>query len=201
MTTTSFLPKLDYASEATDLFRYACELILSDKTPEADEVIRSIDSDRLARHYDAVCAEWTPRHEKAISPLPSSTEERTRERMPPRSVEYQVYERDHWHCRWCNTRTLDKRANKRMNLVFPRMYGNGPKNIEFHGLIMCTQASLDHVVPHSLGGTNEIDNLVTACWPCQFARGNDDFTRLGLSDPRDRPPVADPWDGCSWFRA
>jgi 5-methylcytosine-specific restriction endonuclease McrA len=31
--------------------------------------------------------------------------------------------------------------------------------------------SLDHVIPHALGGGNEASNLVTACKPCNSARG------------------------------
>lgn len=30
----------------------------------------------------------------------------------------------------------------------------------------------DHVLPRSLGGTNELSNLRPACAPCNFARGN-----------------------------
>lgn len=120
--------------------------------------------------------------------------------MPSRAVEYEIYARDNWHCRWCGTPTIDKQANKLMHLIFPVMYGIGARNVDFHGLVMSSQASLDHVIPHSLGGTNDHGNLVTACWPCQFARGNDDFERIGLNDLREREPIPSDWDGCTWFK-
>ena len=54
---------------------------------------------------------------------------------------------------------------------------------------------MDHVVPHSAGGTNDPENLVTACWSCQFRRGAWSLEEVGLFDPRDRPLKVDDWDG------
>lgn len=31
--------------------------------------------------------------------------------------------------------------------------------------------TIDHLIPHSLGGADVVDNLVAACWPCNQARG------------------------------
>jgi hypothetical protein len=38
-------------------------------------------------------------------------------------------------------------------------------------------------------------NLVTACQACQYGRGRHALEEFGLSDPRERPPVVDDWDG------
>lgn len=38
-----------------------------------------------------------------------------------------------------------------------------------------TQLTLDHVTPHSKGGSNEHTNLVTCCHRCNSARGNRDI--------------------------
>lgn len=51
------------------------------------------------------------------------------------------------------------------------------------------------MLPHSVGGTNELENIVTACWPCNFGRGGDTIEELGLIDPRSRTPVLDGWNG------
>ncbi|WP_425342692.1 HNH endonuclease [Piscinibacter koreensis] len=56
-------------------------------------------------------------------------------------------------------------------------------------------ASLDHVVPHSRGGTHELSNLVTACYCCQFGRGEWTLAESELADPRHREPIVDGWDG------
>ena len=198
--TNSFLPAHPYAKRAAGEFREACELILAGHTVDADQLIRKLDSEDLIQHYNNVAGEWTSRDAAATTPIPEPVKTRPAKRMPGTPVQREIYQRDSWHCRWCETPVISKQAIKRMNLVFPVMFGRGPKNADYHGLILSSQASIDHVTPHSLGGTNETSNLVTACWPCQFARGNDDYARLGLNDPRTRKPLATDWDGCSEFR-
>lgn len=55
-----------------------------------------------------------------------------------------------------------------------------------------SEMTLDHVLPRSLGGGNEIDNLVLACYPCNQAKAADPSwspakTRLnGLRTSADR---------------
>ncbi len=58
-------------------------------------------------------------------------------------------------------------------------------------------SSLDHVVPHGRGGKNEDSNFVTACYCCQFGRGEWTLEEAELEDPRLREPVRDGWDGLS----
>jgi hypothetical protein len=62
-------------------------------------------------------------------------------------------------------------------------------------------AGLDHVLPHSKGGENIAENLVTACWPCQLGRGNDSIERIGLFHPAEHQlqRALPGWDGCDWF--
>ena len=41
--------------------------------------------------------------------------------------------------------------------------------------------TLDHIIPHSLGGGNEVSNLITCCHKCNSSRGNRpvaDFVRV-----------------------
>ena len=53
----------------------------------------------------------------------------------------------------------------------------------------------DHVVPLAAGGANQITNLVTACWPCNFAKWSYKLDELGLDDPFRYEAVHDDWDG------
>jgi hypothetical protein len=43
------------------------------------------------------------------------------------------------------------------------------------------QLTLDHVKPHSKGGTNHETNLVTACHTCNSARGNRSLAKFAAS--------------------
>ena len=71
----------------------------------------------------------------------------------------------------------------------------GTRNADKHSALAALSASLDHVVPHSRGGSNEESNLVTACNACQFGRGQWTLEEVGFIDPREFKPALDAWDG------
>jgi len=58
-------------------------------------------------------------------------------------------------------------------------------------------ASVDHIIPVSNGGLNEIGNYVTACWECNLSLGNTEFDD---KPPHDKTNVNNEecgWDGMS----
>lgn len=61
----------------------------------------------------------------------------------------QVHERDQWTCQLCGTPTLREWVRGDMR-----------------------SPTLDHIVPRSLGGSDDIANLRTAHWLCNSIRGN-----------------------------
>jgi hypothetical protein len=63
-----------------------------------------------------------------------------------------------------------------------------------HPAVSACGASVDHVVTVTRGGTDDLDNLVTACWPCNASKGDFTLQEFGR-DPR--PPAATDWDGLS----
>ena len=125
--------------------------------------------------------------------LPSH--ERSTLRMPTAKDEVAIFKRDGWCCRYCGCRVVSKKARSVLIRLFPKEARWGRRNIEKHSGLAALTASLDHVVPHSRGGTNAFSNLVTACGPCQFGRNDWTLEEVGFNDPRDRPPVVDGWDG------
>ena len=112
------------------------------------------------------------------------------------SLRLRIHERDSYHCRYCGMEIIVRPAIK----AFAR-YISGPaftwgSTLESrHGAALLAVAQVDHLVPYNAGGTLSEDNLVTACWSCNY--GKDGFTleQLGLDDPRSRPPVVSDWDG------
>lgn len=199
MPTPSLIPASLYASQAVKDFRAACEHLFSGDLAGAERLISNLDDIVLRQHYFLAQQECGRRLEN-LSPQPvSKVADREAQRMPDASLQKTIFDRDGWRCRWCTTPVIHPAANRRMTAEFPDLYPGGPKNTSYHGLILSSQGSIDHVLPHSLGGTNDENNLVAACWPCQFARGEIDFTVLNLDDPRDREPIIDTWDGCQWF--
>ena len=115
-------------------------------------------------------------------------------RMPPGEATKKLFAQDGWRCRFCHCRVVPPRVRTAMRAALP---GAIPwsETVGYHGAFFAISASVDHVVPHSAGGTNEEENLVTACWSCQFGRGAWSLQEVGLLDPRARPPVRDGWDG------
>jgi 5-methylcytosine-specific restriction endonuclease McrA len=185
-------------------FAAAARAIESGNRRMAIALIVAIDDAPLRAHFYAAADEWRRRHAAAGTAYPQGIEKSERDpgRMPTGLRQMAVYERDRWHCRWCGSPVISLRAVRRMNAEVGPAFPHGGTNDNHHGLTLAAGVSLDHVKPHSLGGSNDEENLIAACWPCQFARGNDSIERLGISNPLDRPP--DPsmtgWDGCDWFR-
>lgn len=60
-----------------------------------------------------------------------------------------------------------------------------------HGAFYALNGCIDHIVPHVRGGDNSPENLVTACWPCNFGKMGDLIEELSLIDPRSREAVVD----------
>eukprot|EP01037_Dinobryon_pediforme_P008739 gene8739-8830_t len=109
-------------------------------------------------------------HWQSMMPSSGTGLERSAQRMPSSSTERAIYARDDV-ARW------------------------GARNADKHTALAALSASLDHIVPHSRGGTNDEPNLVTACNACQFGRGQWTLEEVGFFDPREYPPVLDEWDG------
>lgn len=134
-------------------------------------------------------------HRVRIVPgAPPTIKDRTK-RMPSYKFELSIFERDGWHCRFCLSPVISKEARKKLNALFPVPARWGKANSEKHYGLSIMESSLDHKLPHSRGGDNSLENLVTACGPCQFGRGNLTLEEVGLNNPFLRPPLHDKWDG------
>ena len=108
-----------------------------------------------------------------------------------------VYKRDGYRCRYCSSRLIPGIVLK----AFSRVIGGDSFGItgtrqQHHGAAVSIRACADHVVPHARGGRTNVENLVTACWPCNFAKAGYAVEEIGIQDPRLRPPQpSDDWDG------
>lgn len=102
-----------------------------------------------------------------------------------------LYEADGWHCRYCQVEVIDPEARKRLvELLNP--FGSplwGKTDISRHAALLNLSASYDHVEPNSETGNASKNNLVTACWYCQFGKMAAPLSMLGLQNPSLRPPL------------
>jgi len=118
-------------------------------------------------------------------------------RQPSKSQMELVFQRDGYHCRYCSLRIIPNYVFDLFGrIVGLDVFATGGRAEQRHGAALTFRGCADHVVPHFLGGKTDLDNLVTACWPCNF--GKDRFTcdEIGIEDPRLRPRLAsNEWDG------
>jgi 5-methylcytosine-specific restriction endonuclease McrA len=115
----------------------------------------------------------------------------------PRQLRYPLLERDGYRCRYCGSRVIgiDELKAAAKILEAPELVG-GSGNRGRHGIRLIVQATFDHVVPAARfegEGVNDMENLVTSCWPCNF--GKADFLLEELNLELMSPRSASGWDG------
>ena len=190
-----FLEPIPEMYLAAELLSKAVDAILEGNLSLASELIVAADIAELEMHNAKIAGSMSTEIQR-LREIPSAPRvEKVKTRMPSRKVELSIYERDGWHCRFCNVPVVSKDVRKRLNKLFPDAARWGSKNIEKHRALSILESSLDHITPHSRGGDNSLLNLVTACGPCQFGRGGWTIEEVGINNPLSRAPVLDGWDG------
>lgn len=126
-------------------------------------------------------------------PLPKA--ERQSVRMPNSSQQFEIIRIWGWNCAYCRIPLIATPARN----VFKRVLGDrlrwGPRNMDKHSAFQCMTIEFDHIVPHSMGGTSELENTVPSCGPCNCGKFTRTLAEHGLKDPRDRAPGKSDWDG------
>ncbi|MCH7395724.1 HNH endonuclease [Acinetobacter dispersus] len=177
---------LDAAVDAFILKNYqlADSLLVAANFPEINEYAKSIVG-KLS--FDI------HRQTKLPKRIPISMRDPTR--MPSQIEQNAIFLRDGWRCRFCGIKVISKKARALLASSF---------KIETHWTSIASQrnsalyalaSSLDHIDPHGRGGKNEQSNFVTACYCCQFGRGDFTLAEVEVLNPLNRMPIIDDWDG------
>jgi 5-methylcytosine-specific restriction endonuclease McrA len=116
--------------------------------------------------------------------------------VPAKSVRRRIWKRDHYHCRYCGLPTIHEDAR----IALQRVLGDdvipwGRRNASKHGIAFTARTEYDHVQPASLGGTDDEENLVTACAGCNYGKDRYTLAELGLVDPRSCEISPSNWNG------
>ena len=132
----------------------------------------------------------------SVRKLPAAPEVvRVPARMPTTAQKRALHVRDGFHCRFCGVPVVRPEVRKLAATLYPAIVTWGKTNASQHAGFQALWALYDHVVPHSCGGTNELDNLVVTCAGCNFGKMSYRLEELGLLDPREFDPVTSQWDG------
>jgi len=102
----------------------------------------------------------------------------------------EILKRDNFRCRYCGRTVIPSIWLKEIHLhIGSQFFPIGRKNSDRNGYFLNLCATLDHVLPHSLGGQTNPNNLVTSCWPCNYGKMNWTLEQIGLEDPFLREPL------------
>jgi 5-methylcytosine-specific restriction endonuclease McrA len=113
----------------------------------------------------------------------------------PRRTVVQVLHRDRFHCRYCNGQTILHPISRLLGTLFPEAYpyhANWKAGLT-HPAIIARTSVVDHVIPGTQGGSwTDVNNMVTACWPCNAIKADFTLDQLGWTVQ----PITDAaWDG------
>lgn len=181
---------------ATDLITEAGDQLMKGQRARAAESLAAADIPDLLEHFTLATTPSTwhePPPKPSRSPLPEDLQP---PRVTPRIAQLrELNARDGYRCRFCSIRVIDKDVFQKLRSLLPQALRWGRCNADQHAAFLCLRASHDHVVPRCHGGANTMNNYVTACQICQYARGDWLIEDVGVSDPRLRSPILDEWDG------
>jgi hypothetical protein len=79
-----------------------------------------------------------------------------------------------------------KLFKKAQSLIGKTYLPLGSTNLTRSGFYLMFVATLDHVLPLSLGGRTNESNLVTSCWSCNYGKANFTVEQIGINNPLDR---------------
>ena len=162
----------------------------------AKSMVRGVNADAMKRWFiDVMLCSGFWRAERRNFTQVTRTKKLIRIPIPQKQLEA-LFDRDGWHCRYCGipiggNRKHFKKFAKQIDM--PELI-QGRNDETRHGVYLMMMASHDHVDPHGRGGTDDLSNLVTACWPCQFGKYKFELFEIGLDDPR----LRDSEDAGNW---
>jgi hypothetical protein len=189
------LPPVSELETVADLLSEAVDAVIASDHDQAREKLHQADMPVVHAFAAKIMGPWDlfiHRRRPVERPVGAT---KVPNRKPTRSAEAEVFARDGWRCRYCGVRVVLPIARSFLVKVFPDVVGWGNKDKDRHAAFYALSAVADHVVPHTAGGDNSLDNLVTTCQGCNYGKSDRLLEELGLIDPRTRPPVVDAWDG------
>jgi 5-methylcytosine-specific restriction endonuclease McrA len=94
----------------------------------------------------------------------------------------EIFRRDGFLCRYCGLRVIPKQVFAAFaRAVGVEAFRATGTNDERHGVVLAFRANVDHVLPWKLGGATAPENLVTACWSCNYGKAGYAIEQRGQS--------------------
>ena len=194
----SFSVPIPEVEAAVDLLALAADSLLACDEARARSYLEQANMPALRAYTRSIASQVTHeihrfRNVPGLAAAVPLSERGTRQ--PSRAKALEIYHRDGFRCRYCGCRIVLPQAESVISALVPGAVRWGNRDTDLNAAFYTLKGVLDHVDPHAHGGSSESENLVVACQPCNYGKGNWFIQQLGLSDPRLRPPQVDYWDG------
>lgn len=135
----------------------------------------------------------------ALKPIAYERQEIAKRPGLSRSIQGKVFQRDRFCCRYCGAKLIPAPLMELLGVIYPDefpFHRNWRGGLT-HPAILSRAPVVDHVDPGSAGGNwLAMDNLVTACWPCNGRKADFTLAQLGWNVTR---IATDDWDGLTRF--
>ena len=189
-----------------DAARYLDDAVtahLAGKRTLACELIRLADIEAITEWVESLWGKGGPFSRPfPVENLPPrvAPDQRFKPRMPNKAGINALLARDGFHCRFCGIPLVRRETRSLIRKAYPDELRWGKDNPDKHTAFQAMALSLDHLLPHSRGGTNELSNMLVACGPCNCGRAELTLEQVRVAIPRPYDPTRSTWDGLERFR-
>lgn len=192
----SFLPQIPELAVAAQLLSEAADALIAGDLITCARKLRESDLRAILDHFNRTASRIDATvHRQSKNPKFVPVPKAQQPRMPSAASQLAILRRDGFRCRFCETKLVVKSIHNVFSKAVPDAARQGPTNETRHFGIGNLTASVDHIIPYSRGGTNDPDNLVTACPTCNYGRGAWLLEEVEIENPFRYPPIVDDWDG------
>ena len=136
---------------------------------------------------------------RLLQPIASPPLELPKRKPLSRELMVLVFRRDSFCCKYCRGKTILTPVMELLGGLYPELFpfqSAGWKAGITHPAIISRSPAVDHVLPAAWGGSNDLENLVTACTPCNSIKSDMSLEQIGWEVVE----VAHPgWDGLSRY--
>lgn len=189
--------------EAARILRVAVDAHLAGSRDEASTLFQSANMPEVRAWTESIWGKgWKALVQPKVvegAPVYLPKEQRVPVRMPTRDGEATIIARDGYHCRFCGIPVIHRRVRDRAVRLYPEVVQWGSTNVSQHAAFQALWLQFDHILPHSRGGDNRLENVVITCAPCNYGRFHYTVEELDLIHPLEREPTRSDWNGLEDF--
>jgi len=178
------LPKPEWINQEFQIFSESSELAHKGMVVEAKSLLLASRDFEMREWFDVHAQNsggWRNRALQVPSPEPILPLDAVKTCA---NLEALIFSRDKFRCCYCSSNVLPKKEFKKIQEILGRdAFPLGKTNATRSGFYLMFAATLDHVLPWSLGGRTDETNLVTSCWSCNYGKANFTVEQIGIKSP------------------